>query len=132
MAGVGRQIIAQLEGLLLDLVDHLLLPADFAIQLSGWDDPGEAAQALWSAGRELVAVTCGASGAWGVGRGAWWFGRAAPAFPVQVVDTTGCGDVFHGAYAAAFTRGLRAGDRMPVAFQCDQNSDSWLLATALA
>jgi sugar/nucleoside kinase (ribokinase family) len=24
-----------------------------------------------------------------------------PAFPVNVVDTTGCGDVFHGAYAAA-------------------------------
>ena len=97
---------------LLALVDHLILPADFAAQLSGRNDPREAAQALWSAGRALVAVTCG-------GDGAWWVNRAAPdqpqhqpAFPVQVVDTTGCGDVFHGAYAAAFTRGLPAQDRM--------------------
>lgn len=29
-----------------------------------------------------------------------------------VVDTTGCGDVFHGAYAAAFTRGLPAQARI--------------------
>jgi len=28
-----------------------------------------------------------------------------PVYQVAVVDTTGCGDVFHGAYAAAFVRG---------------------------
>ena len=27
-----------------------------------------------------------------------------PAFKVSAVDTTGCGDVFHGAYAAAIVR----------------------------
>jgi sulfofructose kinase len=32
-----------------------------------------------------------------------------PAFSVEVVDTTGCGDVFHGAYAAGLAekRGIR-------------------------
>lgn len=29
-----------------------------------------------------------------------------PAFPVQVVDTTGCGDSFHGAFAFALSRGM--------------------------
>ena len=43
---------------LLALVDHLILPADSAAQLSGQDNPREAAQALWSPNRELVAVTC--------------------------------------------------------------------------
>lgn len=35
--------------------------------------------------------------------------RHQPAFPVEVIDTTGCGDVFHGAYAAA----LAWGDSLP-------------------
>jgi sulfofructose kinase len=115
----GVAVIADFENVssplfaeLLERVDHLILPADFATQLSGRADPREAAQALWSAGRELVAVTCGASGAWWVGRAAPDQPRHQPAFQVSVVDTTGCGDVFHGAYAAALTRGLPAEDRM--------------------
>lgn len=97
---------------LLALVDHLILPADFAALLSGHSDPRAAAQALWSTSRELVAVTCGAGGAWWVGRATPDQPQHQPAFPVQVVDTTGCGDVFHGAYAAAFTRGMPAADRL--------------------
>ena len=97
---------------LLALIDHLILPADFAAQLSGQSDPRAAAQALWGAGRELVAITCGADGVCWIGGAAPDQPQHQPAFPVQVVDTTGCGDVFHGAYAAAFTRGLPAQERM--------------------
>ena len=97
---------------LLALVDHLILPADFAAQLSGQTAPAAAAQALWSVDRELVAVTCGAEGAWWIGRAAPDRPQHQPAFAVQVADTTGCGDVFHGAYAAAFIRGLAAQERM--------------------
>jgi sulfofructose kinase len=117
--GAGVAVIADFEYVsspqfaeLLALVDHLILPADFAAQLSGQNNPREAAQALWGAGRELVAVTCGADGVWWVGSAAPDQPQHQPAFAVQVVDTTGCGDVFHGAYAAAFTRGLPAQDRI--------------------
>jgi len=35
-----------------------------------------------------------------------------PAYRVQVMDTTGCGDVFHGAYASALVRGLELPERI--------------------
>jgi sulfofructose kinase len=41
--------------------------------------------------------------------------RYQPAFPVDVVDTTGCGDVFHGAYASALARGLDVAGRIEFA-----------------
>ena len=38
--------------------------------------------------------------------------KLLPAFNVMAIDTTGCGDVFHGAYAAALARGLPLVDRI--------------------
>jgi len=48
-------------------------------------------------------VTSGAQGCWYSERGGAV--RHFPAFQVQAVDTTGCGDVFHGAYAACMAWG---------------------------
>ena len=52
-----------------------------------------------------MVITCGGQGCRGLGMG-YDIPFAQPAFPVEAVDTTGCGDVFHGAYAAALARGL--------------------------
>ena len=49
-------------------------------------------------------MTDGERGCWFAERGGE-ARRIVAAIPVQVVDTTGCGDVFHGAYAAAIARG---------------------------
>ncbi|MDZ7620020.1 MAG: PfkB family carbohydrate kinase, partial [Patescibacteria group bacterium] len=41
--------------------------------------------------------------------------RHVPAFAVDAVDTTGCGDVFHGVYAAMLARGIALDARIRIA-----------------
>ncbi len=79
------------------LVDHLVLSRNFAFELSGASEPEAAARALWNTNRAVVVVTCGDEGA--VAFDGDKVTRVA-AFSREVVDTTGCGDVFHGVYAA--------------------------------
>jgi sulfofructose kinase len=84
-------------------VNHLIVPQEFALAISSQGTPGAAARKLWSAAREVVVVTCGENGCW-VQESGNVEPQFFPAFKVDVVDTTGCGDVFHGAYAAALAR----------------------------
>src|SRR5262245_11336139 len=89
---------------LLALVDHLIVSRAFAATLTGDSDPAKAAAKLWRDDRKAVVVTAGEEGCWYVVDGKP--PRHQPAFAVRTVDTTGCGDVFHGAYASALVRGL--------------------------
>jgi sugar/nucleoside kinase (ribokinase family) len=95
---------------LLALVDHLIVSRDFAARLTGEGSPPAAVDRLWTAERRVVIVTCGADGGWY--RSGDGSPRRYPAFRVQTVDTTGCGDVFHGAYAAALARGTGLAERI--------------------
>jgi sugar/nucleoside kinase (ribokinase family) len=95
---------------LLSLVDHLIVSRDFAVQWTGATDPQVAVQRLWTPQREVVAVTCGADGCWF--REHQDAVRHQPAVVVETVDTTGCGDVFHGAYASALARDVLLPGRM--------------------
>jgi sulfofructose kinase len=90
---------------LLALVDHLILSHGFASRITGESDPSAAAWALWGPGRRTVAVTCGRNGCWYVSDGHAAAPCYEPALIVETVDTTGCGDVFHGVYAAALVFG---------------------------
>ena len=100
---------------LLGLTDHLIVSRDFAARLTGVSDPKEAVVRLWSARRAVAVVTDGEAGCWWVDAANPNEPRYQPAFPVAVVDTTGCGDVFHGAYASALARGLALPDRLQFA-----------------
>lgn len=93
---------------ILALVDHLVISESFGRQLTGQPDASAVAAALWNDDRQAVVITCGRRGCWYMGRDDRVC-RHQPAFPVEVIDTTGCGDVFHGAYAAA----LAWGDSLP-------------------
>jgi len=108
----GLPVVADLESdehprfaELLALTDHLIISQDFAAKLTAQSDPASAAERLWTGSRQAVVITCGPQGCWYLGAGDKQ-ARHQPAFAVEVVDTTGCGDVFHGAYASALARGL--------------------------
>ena len=100
---------------LLALTDHLVLPAEFACQLTGAREGRAAAEALWDSSRAAVVVTVGAEGCWYLSSEQSGRARHQPAFRVNTVDTTGCGDVFHGAYAAGLARGLGLAERVRLA-----------------
>ncbi len=86
----------------LEHVDYLMPNEDQALKLTGRDDPLDAARALVERGVRCVAMTRGAGGSAIVtGSGV----EAVPAFEIDVVDTTGCGDAF----VAGFIRGLALG-----------------------
>lgn len=82
--------------------DYLLPNEDQVLGFTGADDLDDGCRRLLDAGAGLLAVTCGADGALVVDRE----GRQqVPAFAVDVVDTTGCGDAF----SAGFVYGIRIG-----------------------
>jgi len=117
----GIPVVADIEATdpqvarLMEQVDHLILSWEFAGGLTYAATPDKAALALWQAGRQAVVITCGDQGAWYVAAGDPGRAIHQPAYPVAVVDTNGCGDVFHGAYAAALVRGLDIADRISFA-----------------
>lgn len=88
---------------LLPLVDWLVVARGFAERETSITDPAGAALELARHGAELVVITDGA-------HGAWYHSRTGsghvPAFEVVVKDTTGAGDVFHGAFARAYLEGM--------------------------
>ncbi|MBR0678865.1 ribokinase [Roseomonas eburnea] len=90
---------------LLAATDILVVNETEAAILLGGDGPrAEAAAALaWRSGRGVV-LTAGAAGAYWAPRGAGPLHLPAPA--VTVVDSTGAGDAFIGAFAAALAGGL--------------------------
>jgi sulfofructose kinase len=100
---------------LLGLPDHLILSKSFAAQLTGQSDPRRALRKLWKKHHQVTAITCGAEGCWYLSAENPSRPVHQPSFPIKVVDTTGCGDVFHGAYAATLARGLGVAERIRVA-----------------
>ena len=97
--GGNAEMLARLAG----LADHVVFSDEGLTDLVG---DGEIEARLQRAAQRvqgIVAVTCGAAGS------LWWIdGKIARvgAFSVNVRDTTGCGDVFHGAYALGLAEAM--------------------------
>ena len=103
----GEIASAEIFATLLPLVDHAIFSEPGLRSFAGKaliDDAGriEALRRVRMLGCRVAAVTRGREGVlWLDEAGA----HSQPAFAVQVIDTTGAGDVFHGAYALAIAEG---------------------------
>jgi sugar/nucleoside kinase (ribokinase family) len=87
-----------LIGAALAYTDYLLPNEDQVVGFTGAADIAEGSRKLLDAGAGLLAVTCGADGAMVVSDEGT---QQVPAFAVEVVDTTGCGDAFSAGFVYA-------------------------------
>ncbi|MDD3293636.1 MAG: sugar kinase [Geobacteraceae bacterium] len=105
MLDAGRVRPGMLE--IAELCDYLVAAEQFALDL-GWDGRPEA---FLSTAKELkapvVTITLGKRGSVTFRDGEI---ITVPAFPVNAVDTTGAGDVFHGGYLFGILRGSSLSD----------------------
>jgi sulfofructose kinase len=87
---------------LLTVTDHAVVSGDFIEGTFPGLKLEEILSRLQDMGPAEVVITCGEKG------GFWRSGGISapyPAFPIKVVDTTGAGDVFHGAYLFGLFKG---------------------------
>jgi sulfofructose kinase len=115
-AAAGIPVVGDFERLdapmldeLLQWTTHLIVPEAFACALTRASSPGAAAEELAKAGRQVTIVTAGTNGCWVANPSAATHHRA---FSVPTVDTAGCGDVFHGIYAATLAAGMSLPERI--------------------
>jgi len=83
---------------------HIIASEDFAFDYTGKKDVADMLKALRTRAKQTVIITRGGKGCVGLSEnGLFKLG----AYKVDVMDTTGCGDTFHGAFALALAKGQR-------------------------
>lgn len=86
----------------IEISSHIIVSEDFAGSYTNKTKIGDMLTALRTDPEQTVIITRGEKGCAGLtGEGNF----ELPAYKVNVVDTTGCGDTFHGAFALAIARG---------------------------
>jgi sulfofructose kinase len=92
-------------------VDYLISSSEFPARWIGVEDPLAALESIRDRfGMQLAGMTLGAHGALALTESGAFY---SPAFVVDCVDTTGAGDVFHGAFCYSVLQ------RMPIAEALD-------------
>ena len=113
MHKAGKQVIldggkttkknpGETKAALVPLSDTLICGSGFAEALTGEAELQAAGQAALNYGPSLVVITGGEKGSFTFTQNTQFH---TPAFQVDVVDTTGAGDVFHGAYIFGLLQG---------------------------
>jgi sulfofructose kinase len=88
----------------LPYVDYLIASSEFPARWTGIDDPFVALKTIRNRfGMRVAAMTLGAHGALACTENGFVY---SPAFVVNCVDTTGAGDVFHGAFCYAVLQSM--------------------------
>jgi sugar/nucleoside kinase (ribokinase family) len=85
---------------IINKVDWCICAEDYARRLTGMDDIPSMLASIAAMGPEIVGITAGTLGSdWLIENESLFHQNAFPVTPV--VDTTGCGDSFHGAFIFA-------------------------------
>jgi sulfofructose kinase len=88
----------------LPFVDYLVASSEFPSAWTGRTDAFRALETLQGEyGMKVAAMTLGSHGALARAEGRYFY---APGYVVDCVDTTGAGDVFHGAFCYAVLQGM--------------------------
>jgi sugar/nucleoside kinase (ribokinase family) len=117
----------------LESVDYLVASAEFPSRWTGEPDPFRALEEIRAQhGVRVAAMTLGASGALALSAGGFVY---SPGFMVNCVDTTGAGDVFHGAFCYSVLAGTPLGETLEfsnamAALNCAQMGARGGIATA--
>jgi sulfofructose kinase len=94
----------------LPCVDYLVGSTEFPARWTGERDPFRALERLQNEyGMRVAAMTLGSHGALARENGRFVY---APGFMVNCVDTTGAGDVFHGAFCYSVLKGAPVRDAL--------------------
>lgn len=114
----GKPVVLDVErssagsGALLRLATHPVVPKEYAASFTESGSLLDGCRAIQEMGPETVVATLGDQGCVAVA-GAEVY--RVPAFEVPVVDTTGAGDVFHGAFAYGLALGKSLADNLAFA-----------------
>ncbi len=91
-------------------VDYLVASSEFPVQWTNERDPFRALELIQQEyGMRVAAMTLGAHGALARSEGRFVY---SPAFVVNCVDTTGAGDVFHGAFCYSVLQNMSLSDAL--------------------
>jgi len=108
--GLGTPVVVDVDTIyhgferVLPNVDYLVASAEFPKGWTGLADPFDALEALQKEyGMKVAAMTLGSHGSLARYAGRFYY---APAYVVNCLDTTGAGDVFHGAFCYAVLQGM--------------------------
>jgi sulfofructose kinase len=94
----------------LPMVDYLIASSEFPVRWTGIEDPFAALIEIQrAAGMRVAAMTLGAHGALAYTEGRFHY---SPAFVVNCIDTTGAGDVFHGAFCYSVLQQMPIADAL--------------------
>jgi len=100
----GAGLFREEDRRIIEKVNWCIFAEDYARQLTGLDDVPSMLASISAMGPEIVGITSGTNGSdWWVEDGSQFHQDAFPVTPV--VDTTGCGDSFHGAFIFAMLNG---------------------------
>ena len=97
----------------LPLVDYLVASSEFPGRWTGEQDPFRALEAIQAEHKmKVAAMTLGSRGALALEAGRFHY---SPGFVVRCLDTTGAGDVFHGAFCCGLLSGFGLQENLELA-----------------